>query len=207
MGQYAIPAAPAEHHYEIKKSQFISRVAYVQNRAEAMKVLAQAKQDYPDARHHCWAYLIGDPKQPTTAAFSDDGEPAGTAGKPILNVLNHKNIGDIVVVVIRYFGGIKLGAGGLVRAYSAATQQLIVNVSLATHIPKRELSLSCAYADEPQLRRYCGQMMAEIIDVEFNADVAIKVLFPEAKMKDLILWLACRSGIKWHDMPPDTDKW
>lgn len=203
MGQYAIPAAPVEHLYQIKKSQFISRVAYAQSRAEALEVLAQAKKDYPDARHHCWAYLIGDAKQPTTAAFSDDGEPAGTAGKPILNVLNHKNIGDIVVVVVRYFGGIKLGAGGLVRAYSTATQQAIDKLCLATYTPRCEISLNCGYADELELRRYCEQMMAEIIDIEFNTDVALKILFPEAKLNQLKSWLACRSGIKWHDMPQE----
>ncbi|MCW8886021.1 MAG: YigZ family protein [Motiliproteus sp.] len=112
---YSVPQQRIEVETEIKKSRFIAWADRAENRDQAMAVLSEARNRYPDARHHCWAYLIGNPAQPKTQAMSDDGEPSGTAGKPILNVLQHNEIGDVMIVVSRYFGGIKLGAGGLVR--------------------------------------------------------------------------------------------
>lgn len=175
---YLIPAEPLELCYEIKKSKFIARVAKASDRAGAMALLAQAKQDYPDARHHCWAYLLGDPRQPVSVAFNDDGEPSGTAGKPILNVLNHRGIGDIAVVVIRYFGGIKLGAGGLVRAYSASTQQAIAALSTSTKLPMIERRLSCDYAVEPELRRLIESLGGVIIGADYGLQLDIIISVP-----------------------------
>ena len=105
-----------------QKSRFISRAGCVTSKDEAKLFVHQCRLDYEDAGHYCWAYLLGNPDRASSAAMSDDGEPSGTAGKPILNVLQHKNVGDIMVVVVRYFGGVKLGAGGLVRAYSSSAQ-------------------------------------------------------------------------------------
>ena len=113
---YAVPAASCEQEYVVKRSRFIARVVPVNSRADVNAAVARAREDYPDARHHCWAYLLGPPGKAAGAGMSDDGEPAGTAGKPILNVLQHGHLGDVLVIVVRYFGGIKLGAGGLVRA-------------------------------------------------------------------------------------------
>jgi len=110
---YHIATSVFEAQYTVKKSRFIARVVPIGSREDALAAVAVAKRDYPDARHHCWAYLLGEPGDARSAGMSDDGEPAGTAGKPILNVLQHGKFGDVLVVVIRYFGGIKLGAGGL----------------------------------------------------------------------------------------------
>lgn len=175
---YLIPVEPLELCYEVKKSKFIARVAQASNRAEAMAFLVQAKQDYPDARHHCWAYLLGDPKQPTSVAFNDDGEPSGTAGKPILNVLSHRGIGDIAVVVIRYFGGIKLGAGGLVRAYSNATQQAIEALLTSTKLPMIERRLSCDYAVEPELRRLIASLDGLIMSADYGLQLDMVISIP-----------------------------
>lgn len=192
---YLIPAAPTEHCHEIKNSKFIARVEHAEHRASAMAVLAQAKQDYPDARHHCWAYLLGDPAQPLSAAFSDDGEPLGTAGKPILNVLNHRGVGDIMVVVIRYFGGIKLGAGGLVRAYSAATQQAIEKLSTQQLVPKVELTLRCEYAQEPDLRRFIANLQGSIIDADYSMDLRLVISVPCARETEIDDYVAARRGM------------
>ena len=175
---YLIPAAPLELCYEIKKSKFIARVAKASDRTEAMAFLEQAKQDYPDARHHCWAYLLGDPRQPASVAFNDDGEPSGTAGKPILNVLNHRGIGDIIVVIIRYFGGIKLGAGGLVRAYSASTQQAIEQVETLNKVPMISRTLACDYAVEPELRRFIASLAGEIKNADYGLQLVCEVHLP-----------------------------
>lgn len=199
MSEYSIPLASIEHRYEIKKSQFICRVSRADDRAEAMAALAQAKVDYPDARHHCWAYLIGDPRQPVTAACNDDGEPSGTAGKPILNVLNHKDFGHVMVVVIRYFGGIKLGAGGLVRAYSTATQQAMELLQAELFVSKVVVTLQCEYAQEPELRRYFESMAADIVKTEYQQLLTLDVAFPEQKMGEFKHWLASRSGVFMHD--------
>ena len=192
---YSIPAAPIEHCYEIKNSKFIARVEYVEDRSSAMAVLEQAKHDYPDARHHCWAYLLGDPAQPVSAAFSGDGEPSGTAGKPILNVLNHRGVGDIIVVVIRYFGGVKLGAGGLVRAYSAATQRAIEMLSTRQLVPKVELSLRGQYAHESELRRLVDNLKGEIVDTDYSTDLRLVMSVPCAAEAEVQEYVASRKGM------------
>lgn len=109
---YPVPAGYLERETDIKKSRFIARVAPVVSRDEVKEWLEKAHQDHPDARHICWAYQIGRPGSAAEAGMNDDGEPSGTAGKPILSVIQHKDMGDVLVMVIRYFGGIKLGAGG-----------------------------------------------------------------------------------------------
>ncbi len=192
---YSIPAAPVEHCVEVKRSKFIARIAHAEDRISAMKSLEQAKQDYPDARHHCWAYLIGHPSQPSNAAFSDDGEPSGTAGKPILNVLNHSGIGDILVVVIRYFGGIKLGAGGLVRAYSSSTQQAIDLLETEQLIPTVELSFLSEYALEPELRRFIESQKGSILSAKYEMELFITAKIPIEAQTAVIEFVAGRRGL------------
>lgn len=179
---YDSPADALEVEYEIKKSRFIGRAARAQSREEAMALLDQAKQDYPDARHHCWAYLIGDPHSPLTVAMSDDGEPSGTAGKPILNVLQHKNVGDIMLVVIRYFGGIKLGAGGLVRAYSHSAQQVMGEITTETQIPMRAAIVFGSYALEQSLRHWLSGRGGRVVQVEYAEQVACHLQLPDAHL-------------------------
>ena len=159
----------------VKKSRFIARVVPVSSRDEVNDAVRQAHQDYPDARHHCWAYLLGKPADALSAGMSDDGEPAGTAGKPILNVLQFGQLGDVLVVVIRYFGGIKLGAGGLVRAYSSATVQAIEQAPVAT---QRELLQFIAVGDfgsEQPLRHYLAGVAGQLLSVEYLEQVTMTV--------------------------------
>jgi len=172
---YKIAAQTLEVEFEVKKSRFITRAYPAANREEAMAGLAQARKDYPDARHHCWAYLIGNPHSPTTLAMSDDGEPSGTAGKPILNVLQHKYVGDVMLVVIRYFGGIKLGAGGLVRAYSAAAQQVMEALPVKTLVPMHSQALTGDYAFEQPLRHWLGGHAGQIDSVNYETEVRFNV--------------------------------
>ena len=125
MSSFLIPATTTCCEQTIKNSQFICFIAPAASAAVAHEFIAQIKLKYPDARHVCWAFIAGKPKQTTVVSCSDDGEPAGTAGKPMLNVLLHSEIGEVVAVVVRYFGGIKLGAGGLTRAYANTAKQVI----------------------------------------------------------------------------------
>lgn len=182
---YHIPSAPLQIEREVKKSRFIARAACVTRREEAMALLEQARSDYPDARHHCWAYLMGNPASASSAAMSDDGEPGGTAGKPILNVIQHKKIGDVMVVVSRYFGGIKLGAGGLTRAYSGATEAVLSELSLHEQQPMLEVVLVCDFSQEQALRHWAGQHGIKPGASDYVQQVAIPMTIPEHLEADL----------------------
>lgn len=181
---YFQPAAAIEHHYDIKRSQFIVRVDKAETRDAAMALLAKAKNDYPDARHHCWAYLLGSPAQPISMASNDDGEPSGTAGKPMLNVLQHKDIGNIAVVVIRYFGGIKLGAGGLVRAYSASVQEAIEKLSLEEIVHMQRVEIEANFAEESQLRWALEKHQGSVLDAQYSSSLLLTVEVPESAVDE-----------------------
>lgn len=191
---YRIPKQKVIQEYEIKKSRFICWIAPASSREEALKLLEQAKIEYPDARHHCWAYILGNPQNVMSAAAHDDGEPSGTAGKPMLNVLQHKQIGDVVAVVIRYFGGIKLGAGVLVRAYATATQQASELLTLIDQIPYQEVTVKCDYADEPTLRRWFERNKASLLDSDYAEKAILTVNLPTAKINELIALTAAWEG-------------
>mgnify|MGYP000671529561 CR=1 FL=1 len=182
---YYTPDGSTEVVYEIKKSKFIARLCLATDRAHAMTVLAQTKQDYPDARHHCWAYLIGSPTSPKLVAMSDDGEPSGTAGKPILNVMQHKEVGDVMLVVTRYFGGIKLGAGGLVRAYSQAVQQAYDQAPTQLQIQLEEHSLNCDFSDEQSIRHWLNLHDGEVHNATYTQHVNLSIALNEKDLPEL----------------------
>ena len=181
---YPVPAKQVETLYEIKKSKFIACAGFANSRKSAMALLDSVKQQYPDARHHCWAYVFGNPNSPSSAAMADDGEPSGTAGKPILNVLQHKDIGDIMIIVTRYFGGIKLGAGGLVRAYSAAAQQAIDALEIRQEIKLEALSVDIDFKHEQFVRYLVEQAQGKIANCNYASSVVINVELPLDALED-----------------------
>lgn len=182
---YQTLAEPCHALLTIKKSDFLAYAYPITNREQAMIFVEQLKQQYPDARHHCWAYIIGNPQNTTSAGFDDDGEPSGTAGKPILNVLQHKKIGNCLVVVVRYFGGIKLGAGGLTRAYSQATQMVVDNMILTEFIAMTTLTITTDFANEGFIRHLLSNVSAEILNVKYTNDVVLTVQLPTIDVTDL----------------------
>ncbi|RFA27294.1 YigZ family protein [Alkalilimnicola ehrlichii] len=179
-----VPAHNLEREIEIKKSRFIARAVPVADREQAMAAVAQARRDHPTARHHCWAYLLGKPES-ASAAMSDDGEPSGTAGKPILNVIQHKRIGDVIVVVIRYFGGIKLGAGGLVRAYAGATEAVLADLPLVEHQPRISMQLALDFAQEQAVRHWASAHEASVGAVDYGQRVGLWLTLPETAASEL----------------------
>ncbi|OJF70590.1 YigZ family protein [Alteromonas sp. V450] len=181
---YPVPANQVETLYEIKKSKFIACAGFANSRESAMALLESVKQQYPDARHHCWAYIFGNPNAPSSAAMADDGEPSGTAGKPILNVLQHKDIGDIMIIVTRYFGGVKLGAGGLVRAYSAAAQQAIDALEVRQEITLEPLSVAIDFKHEQFVRHLVEQAEGNIANCSYGSRVEIDVALPVDALND-----------------------
>ncbi|MGX5914540.1 IMPACT family protein [Aliidiomarina sp. Khilg15.8] len=182
---YELPAGFLARELVVKKSRFIAWAAPVNSREDALAWVEQARQVYPDAGHHCWAYVIGDPGAASSAAMNDDGEPSGTAGKPILNVLQHKAIGDVVVVVIRYFGGIKLGAGGLVRAYSGATEQVLRDLKLVQRQAVATCRVVTDFAHEQHFRHFADTHAGLVETVDYDEQVIMQLQVPEAEADNL----------------------
>ncbi|WP_201587471.1 YigZ family protein [Psychrobacter jeotgali] len=170
---------------EIRKSEFIAYAYPVTSREQAMFHVEQLRKKYPDARHWCWAYIIGDPENTTSAGFDDDGEPNGTAGRPILNVLQHKSIGNIIIIVVRYFGGIKLGAGGLTRAYAGSAQAAVDKMTLQPFVPMEQIKILADFATEAQCRYVVEDLNGHIDDVEYSKQVTLTVTIAEQDIEAL----------------------
>lgn len=192
---YQTLAEPCQAVYEIKKSEFLAFAYPIANREQAMAHAQVLRQQYPDARHHCYGYIVGNPNNTTSAGFDDDGEPNGTAGRPILNVLQHKAIGNVIIIVVRYFGGIKLGAGGLTRAYATAAQMAVDQMVLTTFVPKSILRVATDFASEAQVRYLISQVGGEIVAVDYGSDVQIDAMIDDARQDEFCQSLATNGTI------------
>ena len=156
-------AAPAFAEIEIKKSRFLGQLYPLNSRAEARQQLASIRAQHPDAVHVCWALICtGD------SGLDDDGEPSGTAAKPMYNVLVHKDVTNVLAVVVRYWGGTKLGAGGLTRAYGQAISDAFKHAELVEVEFFVEWNITCAYADESQVRHCCDKLSANVKAVSYT---------------------------------------
>lgn len=170
---------------EIKKSDFIAYAYPVHSREQAMFHVEQLRVQYADARHYCWAYIIGDPDNTTSAGFDDDGEPSGTAGRPILNVLQHKSIGNVIIIVVRYFGGIKLGAGGLTRAYAGSAQAAVDQMTLSPYVAMAQVQILAEFATEAQCRYVVESLNGRIDEVTYSKQATLTVTLAEADIETL----------------------
>ncbi|HHC74631.1 MAG TPA: YigZ family protein, partial [Thiothrix sp.] len=162
MKSFNIPSQSIQHEVVIKKSRFITLIHHAATPVLAHELIQQTRQTYPDARHVCWAFIAGHPQVTTQISCSDDGEPAGTAGKPMLNVLRHSGLGEVVAIVVRYFGGIKLGTGGLVRAYGGAVNAALDETPYHLKIPLQACYLSVPYPLEDAVRQLLQRHSATI---------------------------------------------
>ncbi|WP_022941547.1 YigZ family protein [Psychromonas hadalis] len=162
---------------QIKKSRFITYLAPVKGKQATLAYLQQIKNLHKDARHHCWAYVADSPKNSVLMGCSDDGEPKGTAGKPMMALLQGCNIGEIMVVVVRYSGGIKLGTGGLVRAYSKGIRQLLPQIEIEQKRFYQQYQVSCDYAQMAQLESLLVASVGRIVQVNYlqSVDALIEV--------------------------------
>ena len=178
MDEYLVPTKFGEDEFYEKKSHFIGRVWPVETEEEALAKIQEMKKQHYDATHNCWAYIIKD----GAVRFSDDGEPGGTAGMPMLQVLQREGLYNIVCVVTRYFGGILLGAGGLVRAYTKGAK---IAVDAAGKSMKRVWTvvyLPCPYTFYERVKLLVAEFGGIIRETEFGAEVELEVLFPEANV-------------------------
>ena len=176
--RYPIPVAHHRVDEEILRSRFITTVAYTPIVMEARAFIDSIKAEYSDATHHCWAYLVGPPGSTAQMGFSDDGEPHGTAGRPMLAVLEHGGLGDVTAVVTRYFGGVLLGKGGLVRAYSGGVKLALASLPRAEHVPMTELIVGIAYPSGTPLQRLLPAYEAVVVGESYAADVTYRLRLP-----------------------------
>lgn len=190
MGNYQIPADTVQTELEIKKSKFIAYIAHASSPEKAHQFIDSIRQQYPDARHVCWAYIAGEPNNTTQLSCSDDGEPSGTAGKPMLNVLQHSNVGEIVAVVVRYFGGIKLGTGGLVRAYSGAVNEALKIVATKERVALLSVTFTTPYPLEDWLRRTLEAHDVIIKQADYGEELILKCDCPEDQWEALSLTIS-----------------
>lgn len=177
--RYPIPAGQHRVEEEINRSRFITTVACTPTVVAARAFIDQMRAEFGDATHNCWAYVAGPPASTGQIGYSDDGEPHGTAGKPMFTVLQHSGVGDITAVVTRYFGGILLGKGGLVRAYSGGVKRALESLPLAQHVPKIELLLVFDYSRVAAVQRLLPSFEAEFTGEEYAAEVTYRIRLPD----------------------------
>ncbi len=167
-------AGPLHSELLIRKSRFIACVEPMADRAAAQQVVHGLWQQHPQATHVCWALLAGG-----QSAAVDDGEPGGTAGRPMLEVLRHQDLEGVLATVVRYYGGIKLGAGGLVRAYTDAVAQALIGAGKIPIVPRRELACRVPYALEGLLRRELVRSQAQLLEVRHGHEVTFRFSLAE----------------------------
>ena len=174
MSDYIIPAGYGEAEYIDKKSRFIGQVQHAESVSEAMAFIDGVRKKYADATHNVWAYVLADGQM----RWSDDGEPGGTSGQPTLNVFRSANVCDVVCVVTRYFGGILLGSGGLVRAYSKAASMALEAAGRARMAEWQSVAVECSYAHYERLRRLLEGEGAQDMSGDFAEFVTVTCLLP-----------------------------
>lgn len=177
--RYPIPAGRFRSEIEVERSRFIATVQAVTSTAEAQAFIASIKSEFPDANHNCWAYLVGPPGSTDQVGLSDDGEPHGAAGKPMLIALQYSGLGDTAVVVSRYFGGIKLGKGGMVKAYTAAVKTALEQLSRAERVAWTRLVAIFDYALVTPFERHLAEFEAEVLDMDYGEKVSCRLRLPE----------------------------
>jgi uncharacterized YigZ family protein len=175
---YTLPAALSAE-LEIRKSRFIAHAIPVADREAAMAELRRLRDENPTATHVCWALLAGG-----QSGMSDDGEPSGTAGRPILEVLRHHDLDGVLAAVVRYYGGVKLGAGGLVRAYTDAIARVLQDAPRVERIAQALLTVEIGYPDEARVRRWIEQEGYALADSAYQMAVRLTISMPVTAVTD-----------------------
>lgn len=186
MQPYPVPTTAVSCSEEIKKSRFITLLAHTEGVEAAKSFIHDIKSQHPAARHHCWAFVAGTPTDSQQLGFSDDGEPAGTAGKPILAQLQGSGIGEITAVVVRYYGGIMLGTGGLVKAYGGGVQQALKQLLVHQKVPLTEFTLQCDYAQLTLVENLLQQVGGHILLSNYGATVDMRLALPATEAAAIV---------------------
>ena len=207
MASYQIPALPlfdegcypedkgrstfiVRFEEEIKRSRFITTLAHADSRERALFFVDAIRKEFPDARHHCWAYAAGAPGDTARVGQSDDGEPHGTAGRPMLSQLLYGGVGEIVAVTTRYFGGIKLGTGGLTRAYQNGVKEALLLLPVMEKVLLRRARVEIDYAHVDRFYRLLPRFQARITEENFGNTACFTLELPEEAVE------ACRAALR-----------
>ena len=177
MTEYKIPTGAGESEYVEKRSRFLGHVRPVETEDEARAFVAEMKKKYYDARHNCWCYLLKDGPE----RYSDDGEPQGTAGIPMLEVFRREGVTNLVCVVTRYFGGVLLGTGGLFRAYTKSARDALEAAGRSAVRRWICMELPCSYAALERCKQEIAAFDGAVEDLDYGAGVTIRALLPEEK--------------------------
>ena len=180
MSAVRVPAGRGESEVVEKRSSFLGVVEAVSGEEEARAVIAEVKKRHRDARHNCWCYRL----EAGPERYSDDGEPQGTAGIPMLEVFRKQSVTNAVCVVTRYFGGVLLGTGGLLRAYTQAAKEALEDAGIREVLPCRQFTVRCPYAFAERLKQETEAFSGEIVSVVYEAEVLFTVSILEEKAED-----------------------
>ena len=180
MTEYLIPTGTSETEFVEKRSRFIGHVWPVESEEEARSHIEAMKKKYYDARHNCWCYRL---KEGGVERYSDDGEPQGTAGQPMLNVFQREEVVNVCCVVTRYFGGVLLGAGGLVRAYTQSAKAALDAAGISVVRRWVDVAVPCPYAFFDRVRLEIEAQGGVLGEVEYAADVTVHALLPEGNVE------------------------
>lgn len=183
--RYPVPAGRHEVEQVIDRSRFRCTIERVRTTEEAQGFVKEMQATYPDATHNCWAYVVGVPGSTDRIGMSDDGEPHGTAGRPMLTVLAHSGIGEIAAVVTRWYGGIKLGTGGLVKAYGGAVQEALASLPTAERVDTADMKFEVSYAQVGAVLQLLPTVPAEVLAQEFAAGASFVVRVPRDEIPHL----------------------
>ncbi|GHT49159.1 hypothetical protein AGMMS49982_01990 [Bacteroidia bacterium] len=183
MDEYKTIAAPAEGTFTEQRSKFLAFAIPVQTAEQARECVADYRKKYYDARHVCWAYMLGADR--TEFRANDDGEPSSTAGKPILGVINSNELTDILILVVRYFGGVKLGTGGLIAAYRAAAQAAIANAQVITKTAEETITITFDYKQLNSVMRIVKDEQLQILNQNFDTVCEMTLRVPRSGVEDL----------------------
>lgn len=187
-----------ENEFIIKKSKFITKLYFVTSEIEIKSILDKNKTEYKDATHICYAYILNNVER-----FNDDSEPSGTAGIPILNVLKNNNLNNVLCIVIRYFGGIKLGAGGLIRAYCSSVSEALNKTEIINIVNGKKIELTFSYDDIKKINHILNDI--NIVDKQFDENVKYIIIVKEKNVNSLINQLTelCNIKIKENTLIKD----
>lgn len=178
MNAYAIPAAPVTTEETIKKSRFITLLFHTDSVEAARTAIRLVKAEHPSAAHHCWAFVAGAPTDSQVLGFSDDGEPTGTAGKPMLAQLQGSGVGEVTAVVVRYYGGIELGTGGLVKAYGQGVQTALKALPVVLKVAMHTYTLPVEYTMLADITHVIARYEGHIISQIFQETVTLEFKLP-----------------------------
>jgi uncharacterized YigZ family protein len=180
--RYPVPAAVHRIEQVVDRSRFICTLARASTAEEAQVFIKSMNAEFPNATHNCWAYVLGPPGSTDRIGMSDDGEPHGTAGRPMLTVLMHCGIGEIVAVVTRYYGGTNLGTGGLVKAYGGAVQEALVQLPTQLRVDAVTVTFAVGYAAIGAVQQMLPTVEAEVVAQQFTVEAEFTVMVPRVQL-------------------------